>query len=63
MDTHKDDRWLEVKDVADRTFSGVTTVRRWIRSGKLKASKFGKIYKILSSDFQKFEKDSIVSPN
>ncbi len=43
-------RFELVEEVAERLLVDVQTVRRWIKSGKLKVYKPGREYRILSSD-------------
>jgi excisionase family DNA binding protein len=47
-------RFESVEEVAERLLVDVQTVRRWIKSGKLKAYKPGREYRILSSDLDEF---------
>ena len=52
-----EDRWLTVQDVVDRLGAHEETVRRWIRSGKLKASLPGGNrlgYRIRESELARF---------
>ena len=47
--------WITVKEVADTLRVHPTTVREWIRSGRLKAARFGgKDYRIKREDYEKF---------
>jgi len=47
--------WMTVKEVADILRVHPTTVREWIRSGSLKAARFGgKDYRIKREDYDKF---------
>jgi excisionase family DNA binding protein len=46
---------MTVKEVADTLRVHPTTVREWIRSGRLKAARFGgKDYRIKREDYEKF---------
>src|SRR4051794_14115496 len=47
-------RFEGVEEVAERLLVDPQTVRRWIKSGKLKAYKPGREYRILSSDLDTF---------
>ena len=55
--------FLSVAQVAERTGVCKATVRRWINSGKLRASQFGKTprshYRIEICDFEAFLEDGI----
>ncbi len=44
------------KEIADRYSVKIITVYDWIKSGKLKAVKIGKQYRIRAKDVKKFEK-------
>ena len=47
--------WMTVKEIADTIRVHPSTVREWIRSGRLKAAKFGKKdYRIKREDYEKF---------
>jgi excisionase family DNA binding protein len=50
--------WLTVKDVADKIYSGESSVRRWLKSGLLKGYKLGRDWKIDPADFQEFMRKS-----
>ncbi|MBI3379410.1 helix-turn-helix domain-containing protein [Candidatus Gottesmanbacteria bacterium] len=43
-----------VKQVAEKLQVSLLTVRRYIKAGKLQASKLGKDYRILETDIMKF---------
>jgi excisionase family DNA binding protein len=51
--------WLTVAEICERLKVHEETVRRWIRTGQLKARAFGGRtgYRILESDFQEFLED------
>ena len=51
---------LTVQQVADKLHVSVLTVRRYIKSKKLSASKIGKGYRILESDLLNFLKKTKV---
>ncbi|MDR1631235.1 MAG: helix-turn-helix domain-containing protein [Oscillospiraceae bacterium] len=46
---------MTCKDVAVRYHVKIETVWTWIREGKLKAAKFGRIYRIRPEDLKYFE--------
>ena len=52
MDDEK--QWMTIKDVADETFTGESTVRRWLRDGVLKGYKLGRDWKIKPIHFEEF---------
>jgi len=45
---------LSVKDVAEITQAGLSTVRGWIREGKLKSVKVGHFRRIKAADLEEF---------
>ncbi len=47
-------QFLSPEDVAERLSLNVRTIRRYIREGRLKATRIGKQYRIAASDFQAF---------
>ena len=47
-------QWLKVEDIARELDLYVNTVRGWIRDGKLKATRFGRDYRIKREDYEKF---------
>lgn len=47
-------RFEGIEEIAERLLVDPQTVRRWIKSGKLKAYKPGREYRILSSDLDEF---------
>lgn len=47
-------QWLKVEDIARELDLHVNTVRGWIRDGKLKATRFGRDYRVKREDFDKF---------
>jgi len=47
-------QWLKVEDIAKELDLHVNTVRGWIRDGKLKATRFGRDYRVKREDFDKF---------
>ena len=49
--------WLTVEEIAQELKMHVDTVRGWIRDGKLKATRFGRDYRIKRKDFDKFVED------
>jgi excisionase family DNA binding protein len=46
--------WLTVEEIAQQLKMHVDTVRGWIRDGKLKATRFGRDYRVKREDFDKF---------
>lgn len=48
------DRWLTVTEVAQRLGVDTMTVRRRIKSKKLRARREGKVYRILESDLEQY---------
>jgi excisionase family DNA binding protein len=46
--------WLTVEEIAQQLKMHVDTVRGWIREGKLKATRFGRDYRVKREDFDKF---------
>jgi excisionase family DNA binding protein len=57
-----EDRQLSLSEVAGLMGVSERTVRRWIKSGKLRAYKPGRDYRIPESAFQKFVAESEISP-
>jgi len=51
---NKELKLLSVKDVAEITQAGLSTVRGWIRDGKLKSVKVGHFRRIRPTDLEKF---------
>lgn len=47
-----------VKQAAKLLQVSIVSIRRYIKSNKLRASKLGKDYRILESDIEKFLKDT-----
>lgn len=54
MKTNTNDEYYSIQEVADKLKVAYLTVYRWIQSGKLKAVKAGKQYRIKMSDLDKF---------
>ena len=52
-----DDEFISVEDAAKRLGLHPDSIRRFIRKKQLPAYRFGGVYKIKSSDFEKFIKD------
>jgi excisionase family DNA binding protein len=46
--------FLSPEDVAERLGLNVRTIRRYIREGRLKATRIGKQYRVAANDFQAF---------
>ena len=57
-----EERQLSLSEVAGLMGVSERTVRRWIKSGKLRAYKPGRDYRIPESAFQKFVAESEISP-
>lgn len=51
---------LKPKEVAKRLQLNILTIYEYIRSGKLKASKFGRSYRISTNDLEEFVKINMV---
>jgi excisionase family DNA binding protein len=51
------DQYLSVEEVAQILKMDVETVRKWIRQKQLKAYRFGRDYRILRDDFDKFVRE------
>ncbi len=49
-----DERLYTVKEVAHRFSVTERTIQNWIKTGKLRATKVGKIIRISESDMQEF---------
>lgn len=49
--------FLTTEDIAELLELNVSTVRRYIREGKLRAIRLGKYYRIRSEDFEEFLKE------
>ena len=46
--------WLTVEEIAQELKMHVDTVRGWIREGKLKATRFGRDYRVKREDYEQF---------
>jgi hypothetical protein len=55
------EKWLVILDIARRLDMSPSSVRREIKLGRLKAYRFGKIIKILESDFFKYRQNCVIS--
>lgn len=51
MDNRK---WLDVPSIAKELGFSEGAVRKWIRDKKLKAARFGRDYRVLREDYDKF---------
>jgi excisionase family DNA binding protein len=49
--------FLTVEEIAKILRVSETTVRTWIREKKLRGAKFGRDYRVLKTDFDKFVKE------
>jgi excisionase family DNA binding protein len=47
-------KWLDVPTIAKELGFSEGAVRKWIRDKKLKAARFGRDYRILKEDYEKF---------
>jgi excisionase family DNA binding protein len=66
-DVHKQGAWMEDRQLSLSEVAGLMgvserTVRRWIKSGKLRAYKPGRDYRIPESAFREFVEESEISP-
>ena len=50
-------KWLTLEEIVQELKMHVDTIRGWIRDGKLKATRFGRDYRIKRKDFDKFVDD------
>lgn len=55
------EKLLKVKEVAERLNVSESTIKRWCNDGTLKASKFGRGYRIEESDLEEFIKNSKIN--
>lgn len=55
----KEDRFYTSKELAENLKVNVMTIYRYIKSGKIKAYKFGKEFRVEHSDFEEFLKKHI----
>lgn len=53
-DCMEQDKLLTQKDVAERLSISTRTVGEWLRSGKLKGMKIGKLWRVKESELQRF---------
>jgi excisionase family DNA binding protein len=51
---NKELRLLTIRDVSEITQAGLSTVRGWIREGKLKSVKVGHFRRVRATDLEKF---------
>jgi len=58
MNVMKDDAVFSTKEVAEKFKVTYLTVFRWIKSGKLKAFKVGKQYRVKQEDLEAFIENS-----
>ena len=49
-----DRKWLDVPTIAKELGFSEGAVRKWIREKKLKAARFGRDYRVLREDYDKF---------
>ena len=50
VENRKEERWVNIADVADHIGVSQDTIRNWLKSGKLPTIKAGKQYKFLLSE-------------
>ncbi len=50
----EDERFYTIKDVAELLKVSDGAVRKWLKSGKLKGIKLGRIWRIRGSDLEEF---------
>jgi excisionase family DNA binding protein len=53
--------FLSPETVAERLELDPGVVRRWIREGKIKASKLGRLWRVKESDFEAFAEKGFVN--
>lgn len=51
------EKFYDCKQIADIYGVSIRTVWEWIKSGKLKAVRVGKLYRIRKEDLEEFEKN------
>ena len=56
------DRYQTVQELADRLEVAEATVRRWIKSGELRAIDIGKGWRIADADLERFLKARETAP-
>jgi excisionase family DNA binding protein len=57
------DEWLSVEEIASTLKMDEETVRRWIRTKKLKGYRFGRDLRVRRGDFDNFVKDRAIDDN
>jgi excisionase family DNA binding protein len=55
----KEDRFYTSEELADKLKVNVMTIYRYIKSGKIKAYKFGKEFRVEHNEFESFLKKHI----
>jgi len=50
------ERYLSAEDIAERLNVGSATVRKWLREGKLKGVRAGRLWRVRESDLEAFLK-------
>jgi len=55
--------YLTTEDIAEQLHISVYTVRRYIRSGKLKAVKLEGAYRVRREDFEQFLREREIGPS
>lgn len=57
VENRKEERWVNIADVADHIGVSQDTIRNWLKSGKLPTIKAGKQYKFLLSEVDALLRD------
>lgn len=55
----ENEHWLTLDEVAESFQVSVPTIRRWIKAGRLPASKPGGVYRVRRRDFDEFVEESM----
>lgn len=57
VENSREERWVNIPDVADHIGVSQDTIRNWLKSGKLPTIKAGKQYKFLLSEVDALLRD------
>ena len=57
VENRREERWVNIPDVADHIGVSQDTIRNWLKSGKLPTIKAGKQYKFLLSEVDALLRD------
>lgn len=57
VESNREERWVNIPDVADHIGVSQDTIRNWLKSGKLPTIKAGKQYKFLLSEVDALLRD------